>query len=66
MIGASLATRYRIGITKFVYIYGTDAAVHVRARVWARRARAHASRVQTALLLRTFDRLDCAANAKIN
>ena len=51
--------RYRNnGFLEQVCVCGTDAAV---------RARAHALRVQTAfrtLLVRTFDRLDCAANVK--
>ena len=64
MIGASLVTRYiRYQNNEFleqVCVCGTDAVV---------RAAQHVPRVGTAfrtLSLRTFDRLNCAANAKIN
>ena len=63
MIGASLATKYGTGITG----PRTGLCMLHACRVGT----AHVPRVRTAtafrtLLLRTFDRLDCAANAKIN
>ena len=67
MIGASLAPRYSSNGTRITGVprtgLCTDAAVLIRVGT------AHVPRVRTAfytLSLRTFDSLDCAANAKIN
>ena len=67
MIGASLATRYGSNGTGFLnwFVY----AAHGCCRTVGRVGTVHVPRVRTVfhtLSLRTSDRLDCAANAKIN